>query len=75
MRRWCGDDDMNLASPSECFGDLYWLIADETNIRLTGALSLIDSMRHHGISDYICGTRGPFPAAAAAMVMLVLLDE
>jgi hypothetical protein len=68
MLRWCVDDDMNLASPSECFGDLYRLIADEMHIRLTGASSPIDSMRRRRISDNICGAKGPFPAAAA-MVM------
>ncbi len=58
--RWCGDDDMNLASTSECLGDLYWLIPSELHIRLTGA--------SYSIDDSICGARGPFPAAAA-MVM------
>jgi hypothetical protein len=72
MLRWCGDDDMNLGSPLECFGDFYRLIAGETHIRLAGILYPIDLMQCSRILDNICGTRGPFPAAAA-MVMSVLL--
>jgi hypothetical protein len=68
MLRWCGDDDMNLASPSECFEDLYRLIASETHVRLTGTSFPIDPMQRRGIYDHICGNRGSFPAAAA-MVM------
>ena len=66
--RWCGDDDMNLASTSECLGDLYWLIPSELHIRLTGASYSIDPTHCRGTYDSICGARGPFPAAAA-MVM------
>ncbi len=72
MLWWCGNDDMNLALPSECFGDLYRLIAGETHIRFTGTSYPIDPMQRGGISDNICGARGPFPAAPA-MVMSVLL--
>ena len=66
--RWCGDDDMNLASPLECLGDLYRLIPSELHIRLTGASYPIDLTHCRGIYDSICSARGPFPAAAA-MVM------
>ena len=63
--RWCGDDDVNLASPSECLGDLYWLIPSEWHIRLTGASYPIDPTHCRGTYDSIGGARGPFPAAAA----------
>ena len=72
MLRWCGDDDMNLASPSECFWDLYRLVAGKMHIRLIGPSYPIDPTRRIGISDNICGARGPF-LAAAAMVSGVLL--
>ena len=72
MLWWCGDDDMTLALPSECFGDLDRLIAGETHIRLTGISYPIDPTQCSGIFDNICGASGPFPAAAA-MVMSVLL--
>jgi hypothetical protein len=72
MLRWCGNDDMNLASPSECFGDLYRLIAGETHNCFTGTSYPIDPTQRSGISDNICSARGPFPAAPA-MVMSVLL--
>ncbi len=65
MLRWCGDDDMNLASPTECFGDLYRLVAGKMHIRLIGPSYPIDPTRHIGIYNNICGARGPFPAAAA----------
>ena len=63
---------MNLALPSECFGDLDWLIAGETHICLTGISYPINPTQSSRIPDNICGTRGPFPAVAA-MVMSVLL--
>ena len=65
MLWWCGDDDMNLAAPSECFGDLYRLVAGKMHIRLIGPSYPIDPTRRIGISDNICGARGPFPAAEA----------
>ena len=65
MLRWCGDDDMNLASPSECFWDLYRLVAGKMHIRLIEPSYPIDPTRRIGISDNICGARGPFPAAEA----------
>ncbi len=72
MHRWCSDDEMNLSSPSECFGDLYRLVASKTHIRLIGPSYPIDLTRRIGIYDNICGSRGTFPAAPA-MVMSVLL--
>ena len=72
MLRWCSDDEMNLASPSECFRDLCRLVAGKTHIRLIGPSYPIDSTRRIGIYDNICGARGTFPAAPA-MVMSVLL--
>ncbi len=49
MLRWCGDDDMNLASPSECFWDVYRLV-----ICLIEPSYPIDPTRRIGISD--CAT-------------------
>ncbi len=48
------------------------LIAGEKHIRLLGALSPINQMRCSGIFGLLGGARGPF-LAAAAMVMWVLL--
>jgi hypothetical protein len=70
MLRWCGDDDMNLASPLECFWDLYWRPAGKMRIRLIGLSYSIDPMRRFGISDNVCGARGPYPAAAAAAMLM-----
>jgi hypothetical protein len=67
MLSWCGDDDMNLAAPSECFSDLYRLVAGKMHIRLIGPSYPIDTTRCSGISDNICGARGPFPAAEATV--------
>ena len=72
MLRWCGDDDMNIALPSECFEDLYRLIAGETHVRLTGTSFPIDPTQRRGIYDHICGNRGSFPAAASMVVVLVV---
>ena len=72
MLRWCSDDEMNLASPSECFGDLCRLVASKTHIRLIGPSYPIDPTRRIGIYDNICGARETYPAVPA-MVMLVLL--
>jgi hypothetical protein len=51
MLRWCGDDDMNLASPSECCWDLYRRRAGKMHIRLIGLSYPIDLTRRFGISD------------------------
>ena len=72
MLRWCSDDDMNLASPSDCFGNLYRLVAGKMHIRLIGPSYPIDPAQRSKIYDNICGARGPFPVVPA-MVMLVLL--
>ena len=63
---------MNLALPPDCFGDLYRLVAGKMHIRLIGPSYPIDPTQRIGISDNICGARGPFPAAAAAMLMGML---
>ncbi len=63
---------MNLASPSERLRALDRLIAIEKNIRLLGASSPINQTRRSGIFGLLGGARGPF-LAAAAMVMWVLL--
>jgi len=72
MLWWCGDDDMNLAAPSECFWDLYRLVAGKMDIHLLGASSPINQTQCTGIFDNICGARGPFPAAAAMVEVLVV---
>ena len=51
---------------------LDWIIAGEKHICLLGALSPIDQTRRGGIFGLLGGARGPF-LAAAAMVMWVLL--
>ena len=61
-----------ITAPSDHFRDLYhWLISDETHVHLTKAWSPINSMGCSGIYDNICGARGPFLVAAAAMVLVV----
>ena len=64
MLWWCGNNDMNLTLPSQWFGDLDRLIASEMHILLTGTSYLIDPMQRSGISDNICGARGPFTGSA-----------
>ncbi len=63
---------INLALPSEHLRALDPLIAKEKHIPLLGASSPINQMRRSGIFGLLGGARGPF-LAASAMVMWVLL--
>jgi hypothetical protein len=72
--RWQGEIHVIIAAPPEHFRDLYQLIAGETHIRLARASSPINSKRRRGIYDSIRGTRGPFSAAAAAMVVVSVVS-
>jgi hypothetical protein len=49
--------------------------AGETHIRLTGALYPINSMGCTSVYDIMCGARGPFLAAAAAMVVVSFVSS
>jgi hypothetical protein len=51
---------------------LYRLVAGKMHICLLGALSPINQTQCTGIFDNICGARGPFPAAASMVVLLVV---
>ena len=51
---------------------LYRLVAGKMHIRLLGASSPINPTQCTGIFDNICGARGPFPAAAAMVEVLVV---
>ncbi len=50
---------------------LYRLVAGKMDISLLGASSPINQMQCTWIFDNICGARGPFPAAAAMVEVLV----
>ncbi len=63
---------MNLASPSERFEGFRLAHCREKHIPLLGASSPIDQTRRSNIFDLLGGARGPF-LAAEAMVMWVLL--
>jgi hypothetical protein len=51
---------------------LDWLIAEEKQIRLLGALSPINPTHMRQKLDFICSGRGPFPGATAMVVVLVV---
>jgi hypothetical protein len=51
---------------------LYRLVAGKMDISLLGASSPINQTQCTGIFDNICGARGPFPAAAAMVEVLVV---
>jgi hypothetical protein len=51
---------------------LYRLVAGKIDIRLLGASSPIIYTQCTGIFDNISGARGPFPAAAAMVEVLVV---
>ena len=71
---WRGEIHVIIAAPPEHFRDLYRLIAGETHIRLARASSPINSKQRRGIYDNIRGTRGPFSAAAADMVVVLVVS-
>ncbi len=68
---WCGNDGDESRHWS-IFRALDWLMVGEKHILLLGASSPIDQTRHSRIFGLLGGARGPF-LAAAAMVMWVLL--
>jgi hypothetical protein len=65
---------MNLASLPSILRVIDPLIAREKYICLLGGLSPIDLLHMRGVSCLLCVARGPFPAAAA-MVMEVVVGR
>ncbi len=51
------------------------IIAGKKHIRLIVAPDLIVSMRCSGFLSSICGAKGPFPAAAMVVVLVVFLRQ
>ena len=60
-----------IATFMEHLRDLDWLIAHKKHIHLLGASYMIKSTWLSEILTSISGTKGPFPAAAAMVVMFI----
>ena len=72
MLRWCSNDDMNLTSPLECFGDLYWLVASKSHIRLIGPSYPIHPTRRIGIYNNIYWSK-THPKSRIQLILIILL--
>jgi hypothetical protein len=73
--RWQGKFIAIIALPLEHFeGHKPSLAVEKHNCLLRG-LSSIDPMCQIGMTGLLCGAREPCPAAAAAMVVMVVLVE
>jgi hypothetical protein len=64
-----------IALPSEHFEGHKPSVAIEKHNCLLGGLSSIDPTRRFGMNGLLCGAREPCPAAAAAIVVMVVLVE
>ena len=60
------------ATKSECFEGHAHPNSPKNYIRLLGVLLPIHSTRRRGAKGHVWGARGPFPPAAAMVVMVVL---
>ncbi len=73
--RWRGKFIAIIASPSEHFEGNKPSLAIEKHNRLLRGLSSIDPTHRIGMNGLLCGAREPCPAAAVAIVVMVVLVE
>jgi hypothetical protein len=73
--RWQGKFIAIIVSPSEHFEGHKPSLAVEKHNRLLGGSSSIDPTRRIGMNGLLCGAREPCPAAAAAIVVMVVFVE
>jgi hypothetical protein len=75
MLQWQGKFIAIIASPLERFEGHKPSLAIEKHNCLLRGLSSIDPTRRIGMTGLLCGAREPCPAAAAAIVVMVVLVE
>jgi hypothetical protein len=73
--QWQGKFIATIASPSEHFEGHKPSLTIEKHNRLLGGSSSIDPTRRIGMTGLLCSAREPCPAAAMAIVVMVVLVE